>query len=97
MKSINDAAKVMYDDAKNIGAFINGAEFAQRWIPIEEELPPCSDDDLLLKGVGHGGIVGIVDIGYMHDSNDGKPHQSNFMSHSGVLIAITHWRPIDRY
>lgn len=30
MKSIEKQAKIMYDDAKNIGAFINGAEFVEQ-------------------------------------------------------------------
>jgi len=29
--------------------FINGAEFAQRWIPIEKELPKENCDRLLVK------------------------------------------------
>jgi len=76
-------------------SFKSGAEFAQRWISIEEELPPCSDEDLLLKGIDDRNIEGIVDIGYMHDSTDGKPKISNFLSLGGVLIKITHWRPIE--
>jgi hypothetical protein len=77
-------------------SFKAGVEFAQRWIPVEEELPPCSDEDLLLKGIDYRDISGIVDIGYMHDSHNGKPYLSNFISLSGDLISITHWRPIDR-
>ncbi len=75
--------------------FEAGIEFAQRWIPVEKELPPCSDTDILLKGTDDRGIEGIVDIGYMHDSPDNKPKLENFLSLGGVLIKVTHWRPIE--
>jgi hypothetical protein len=31
-------------------AFISGVEFAQRRISVEKELPPCSHDEILIKG-----------------------------------------------
>lgn len=105
MKTIEEEAKENCEyiqdslrqyDKHFVEAFKDGVEFAQRWIPVEEELPPCSDEDLLLKGIDDRGIHGIVDIGYMHDSHDGKSCLSNFMSLGGVLITITHWRPIER-
>lgn len=76
-------------------SFKAGIEFAERWIPVGEELPPCSDEDLLIKGLDLEGNDGIVDIGYMHDSPDGIPSVDNFISLGGVLIKITHWRPIN--
>jgi hypothetical protein len=65
---------------------------AQRWISVDEELPPCSDEDILIKGVDDRGIEGIVDIGYMHKTT---PRVENFISLSGEIIKVTHWRPIE--
>jgi hypothetical protein len=72
--------------------FCLGAEFAQRWIPVEEELPPCSDIDILIKGIDDRGHEGIVDIGYMHEST---PRVENFVSLSGEILKVTHWRQIE--
>lgn len=108
MKTIEEAAKehqypynskfgIWAIEIKHISrvSFKKGAEFAQRWIPVEEELPPCSYVDILIKGIDDRGIDGIVDIGYMHGSIDGKPSANNFISMAGVLIKVTHWRPIE--
>jgi hypothetical protein len=73
-------------------AFCAGAEFAQRWTPVEKELPPCSDIDILIKGIDDEGREGIVDIGYMHES---VPRVENFVSLGGVLREVTHWRYIE--
>ena len=44
MKTIEEALNIAYDECKSNAYFGNGfkkgVEFAQRWIPIEEELPP---------------------------------------------------------
>jgi hypothetical protein len=73
-------------------AFKSGVEFAQRWISVDEELPPCSDIDILIKGINYEGQEGIVDIGYMHES---VPCIENFISLSGEIYEVTHWRPIE--
>jgi hypothetical protein len=73
-------------------AFVAGVEFAQRWISVEDELPPCSDVDILIKGIDYRGKSGIVDIGYMHEST---PRVENFISLSGEILTVTHWRHID--
>lgn len=57
MKTIDEAAKEYVQStngfiAKDI-SFKVGAEFAQRWIPVEEELP---EHDLIPK---HGNIAGF--------------------------------------
>lgn len=67
----------------------------QRWIPVDDELPACSDEDILLKGIDDRGVEGIVDIGYMHDTPNGKPHINGFVSLGGVLVKVTHWRLIE--
>jgi hypothetical protein len=73
-------------------AFCSGAVFAQRWISVDEELPPCSDIDILIKGIDYRGLEGIVDIGYMHES---VPRIENFISLSGEIYKVTHWRQIE--
>lgn len=85
MKTIEEQAKIMYDDAKNIGAFINGAEFAQRWIPVEEELPPI-DIDVILK--------------YRYSNRTyywvGTIHTIERLEHFlNKHLLFTHWRPIE--
>ena len=44
MKTIEEALNIAYDECKSNAYFGNGfkkgVEFAQRWIPVEEELPP---------------------------------------------------------
>ena len=43
MKTIEDALNIAYDECKSNAYFGNGfkkgVEFAQRWIPVEEDLP----------------------------------------------------------
>ena len=65
-------------------SFESGVEFAQRWIPIEEELP-ILHDDVILKCKS-----GFWDKGFLiHQSGDNM-----FASSSGDLDIVTHWRPI---
>jgi hypothetical protein len=61
-----------------------GVEFAQRFIPIEKELPPIHVD-VILKCES-----GFIDKGCLiHQSGDNM-----FSSSSGDLDIVTHWRPI---
>ena len=76
-------------------AFKSGVEFAQRWISVDDELPPCSDKDILIKGIDHRGIEGMCDIGYMHSNPNNIPNKGNFISLSGEIIKVTHWRYIE--
>ena len=75
--------------------FKEGVEFAQRWISVDDELPPCSDEDILIKGIDYRGIEGMCDIGYMHSSPNNIPKKENFIPLSGEIIKVTHWRPIE--
>jgi hypothetical protein len=72
--------------------FRDGVKFAQQWISVEDELPPCSDEDILIKGIDYRGHEGIVDIGYMHGKT---PRVENFISLSGEVVKVTHWRQIE--
>lgn len=76
-------------------SFKKGVEFAQRWISVDDELPPCSDEDILIKGIDFEGRKDMPDIGYMHSSANNIPYKENFISLSGEIMEVTHWRPIE--
>ena len=103
MKSIDIAAREYaihmtgsdsYEQNDLEEAFKKGVEFAQRWISVDDELPPCSDEDILIKGIDIEGRKDIPDIGYMHSSSNNIPYKENFISLSVEIIKVTHWRPI---
>ena len=87
MQTIDEAAEASWDEliSDNISihdclaerlysvGFKEGVKFAQQWISIEDELPPCSDEDILIKGIDSDGRENMPDIGYMHSSNENKP------------------------
>jgi len=64
-----------------INAFVSGAEFAQRWIPVDEESPAEYDYVLAKSSVGDV-YVASFSAGTFHT---GMPHKVN----------ITHWRLIE--
>ena len=101
MKDLKEAAREHIDKINHkpiiddvIRGFIAGAKFAQRWISVDDELPPCSDEDILIKGIDIEGRKDIPDIGYMHSSSNNIPYKENFISLSAEIIKVTHWRPI---
>lgn len=58
MKTIEEALNIAYDECKSNAYFGNGfkkgVEFAQRWISIDEELPPVSQQVIVkLKNNWH--------------------------------------------
>jgi len=62
--------------------FKAGVEFAQRWIPIEEELPPVNRTVLIEYD---DAIVGVLKY----------KKYIGFTSYRSDLSKITHWRPIN--
>lgn len=64
------------------GAFKAGVEFAQRWIPVDEELPE-NDDRVLIKWDNGNCIVNSFD-----------PFENKWQ-YDFEKITITHWRPIE--
>ena len=66
-----------------IDAFKAGVEFAQRWIPVEEELPP-PEESVLVKDCFGKHRVSVL----MYDM---KTWKTISMSDGRV----THWRPIE--
>ena len=105
MKSIEEAADDyeqqfgFYSDGEinssHSEAFKAGVEFTQRWISVDDELPPCSDEDILIKGIDSDGRENMPDIGYMYSSSNNIPNKENFISQSGEITKVTHWRYLE--
>ena len=77
-------------------SFIEGVEFAQHWIPVEEELPPIGEMVLTKMEKRHG------DTWVQHYystatrlENQGEWQDVNWVDHSMSFGHITHWRPIE--
>jgi len=92
MKTIEQAAKIIYNDAKSIGAFINGAEFAESWIKVEDELPEKVSLDVseLVLTEDDKGVMMLER--YDHD-------QKMFLgiNYSSLEVRrVVKWRPINR-
>jgi len=82
-------------DEKTSEIFKAGVEFAERWISVDDELPSCSYEDILIKGIDLEGRNDIPDIGYTHSSSNNIPNKENFISLSGEIMEVTHWRLIN--
>ena len=74
--------------------FVEGTKQSP-WISVEEQLPPCSDEDLFLLGIDSRGVKNIPDVGYMHSSKDGKPRKDLFVC--GELVEVTHWMKVPSF
>ena len=79
-----------------IDVFEAGVEFAQRWISVEEELPPIGEMVLTKMEKRHG------DTWVQHYystatrlENQGEWQDVNWVDHSMSFGHITHWRPIE--
>lgn len=107
MKTIEEAAKETYSynvdeftwisDEKR-EAFITGVEFAQRWIPVEEELP---ENSMNIESKGNYKYTPQV-IYKTKNNKVGITRREEFLDHgfrwrgSGSLqYGIISWRPID--
>ena len=103
MKTIEDAAgyyanSCLYNDCitEREESFKAGSEFAQRWISVEEELPPIGEMVLTKMEKRHG------DTWVQHYystatrlENQGEWQDVNWVDHSMSFGHITHWRPIE--
>jgi len=110
MKTMDEKAKeygaAMGNPEKPINAtydgFKAGVEFAQRWIPIEEELPEKSDkivvsgfysfteNPVIVKTVN--GKYSIAKRNLFHGNKNSK---WEWMGSSSFSDSVTHWRPIE--
>jgi len=106
MKTIEEAARenqeTYSDDPHAIGydAFIGGVEFAQRWIPVEEELPENTFlfehpnfESIRFLVTGTNGKEWIANRKKQKDSSI-IPY-SFFSCETGRYYSITQWRPIE--
>ncbi len=106
-QTLEEATREYANDCRNrqhhcepycIVDFKAGAEWQKEqfpWISVEEQLPPCSDEDLFLLGIDSRGVKNIPDVGYMHSSKDGKPRKDLFVC--GELIEVTHWMKVPAF
>jgi hypothetical protein len=91
MKTIVQAAEEYVADESRITrsiftAFVDGAAFAQRWTPVEEELPKNSDNEQPILVKRDNGRVAIC---YYYRNNQ-------FWSFSFCKLSnVTHWRLIE--
>ena len=83
----SNAGKQQYQSGRKIG-FKAGVKFAQRWIPVEEELPEIPENDYGSKKV-------------LAKTNFGRLDLLRYTRYNGwqVLIlngeTVTHWRNIE--
>ena len=90
MKTIEEAASYHVDNLPNNpsfwDSFMAGVEFAQRWIPVSEELPVFGEVILFKPEES------IVNVGFWwHDNLFWTINALNHYPSS----TVTHWRPIE--
>ena len=102
-KTIEDAAKELYPENRPTmftqfvaglerAAFKAGVEFAQRWISVEDELPNADEKT--------NGLSKVV-IAKCEDLADEVSAYYNTINKDwriypiGLIIKVTHWRPIE--
>lgn len=112
MKTIEKAAKdrFQYDygeeieitDARRYG-FEFGVEFAQRWIPVEEELPEDSDNLVQTEkyiytenAVIARTVNGKYSVSKRSKFKGNENSKWEWMGSSAFSDSVTHWRPIER-
>ena len=107
METIEDAAleyaiqrQVDAEELKYIGryqqSFKAGVEFAQRWISVEEELPPIGEMVITKMEKRHGDTwVQNYYSTATRLENKGGWQDVNWVDHSISFGHITHWRPIE--
>ena len=99
MKTIEEAAKEYAKDKYSYipdmifqceNHFEAGVEFAQRWIPVEEELPEIGEKVITKmtkdKRTSYGIATRICEEWEIN---------AHWIDHTFSHMTITHWRPID--
>lgn len=84
------------DENDFVDVFEAGIEFAQRWIPVEEELPRIGEMVITKMEKRHGDTM--VQNYYSTATrleNQGEWQTVNWVDHSISFGHITHWRPIE--
>lgn len=101
MKTIKEAATnflkelsldELLEGVKPTEAFESGAVWAERWIPIEEELP--EPEEIILIEYSYRGRENISTAVRKEDNENGDCYVT---TDGGIMIypdEITHWRPV---
>ena len=101
MKTINDAAQEYainkYEECTGIIEdtlvdFKSGVEFAQRWIPVEEELPEVGEIVLVKTKINK---VTTCEMYIPKDYLGNILGEKKWAASYNFKQAITHWRPIE--
>ena len=96
MKTIEEALNIAYDECKSNAYFGNGfkkgVEFAQRWIPIEEELPEVGEIVLVKTKINK---VTTCEMYIPKDYLGNILGEKKWAASYNFKQAITHWRPIN--
>ena len=101
MKTINDAAQEYainkYEECTGIIEdtlvdFKSGVEFAQRWIPVEEELPEVGEIVLVKTKINK---VTTCEMYIPKDYLGNILGEKEWAASYNFKQAITHWRPIE--
>ena len=103
MKTIEEATKDFLEYRRGVCTgyppkewFKAGVEFAQRWIPVEEELPEIGEMVLTKMEKRHGDTwVQNYYSTATRLENQGEWQTVNWVDHSISFGHITHWRPIE--
>lgn len=99
IKELADRYEIVTDYEQRF-AFIAGIEIAQRWIPIEEELPICFESGewdgkrsefVLVKHSNSNWRKGRIYSGIL----DGHKYNDWYDENDYELGNITHWRPVE--
>ena len=98
MKTIEEAAKDFNDSHVNghhpqkwvSDIFEAGVEFAQRWIPVEEDLPEIGEKVITKMAKDKRTSYGIATR--IREEWEINAH---WIDHTFSNMTITHWRPID--
>lgn len=95
METIKEGLDEAYNKAGQNASFGNafnaGIEFAERWIPVEEE-EPKNREKVLIKWINEGGREFKSCGSLVLDSPLGKYWQSG----GATQLKVTHWRPFER-
>ena len=94
MKSLKQAATDYANQDRitrsEFGAFIDGIEFAQQWISVDEELP---NDGILSTVLVKIKVKALcVDLGYMVSTYDKRTGKFSGLNKREI---VTHWRQIE--
>jgi uncharacterized protein (DUF2126 family) len=96
MKTIQEAAQEYAAQETRVTrsehvAFVAGVEFAQRWISVEEELPPKELENGDSKTVFVKDEFG--DCGFCHYSHKSRKWTNGI--HVGDWMGVVYWRPVE--